>query len=79
MLVNFKRYAYEFSNTVNASKTECILFTPPGKRSATVRPDLYNDSSFIAKLLEWLPLGNIISVTQTDYAGNLLKSSQFNG
>lgn len=79
MLVICNGYANEFSIKFNANKTKCILFTPPGKRAATVRPDLYIDNRLIEYVSEWPHLGNIISVTQTDSACILHRRNQFIG
>lgn len=60
-------YATEFSIMFNPNKTKCMLFRPMGK-PVDVYPTFYINGSLIDYVNEWMHLGNIIDVNQSDSA-----------
>jgi hypothetical protein len=60
-------YATEFSIMFNPNKSKCMLFRPMGK-PVCVYPRFYIDGSLIEYVNEWMHLGNIIDVNQSDSA-----------
>ena len=60
-------YATEFSITFSPNKTKCMLFRPMGK-PVSVYTRFYINGSLIDYVNEWMHLGNILDVNQSDSA-----------
>jgi len=60
-------YATEFSIMFNPNKTKCMLFRPTGK-PVSVYTRFYINGSLIDYVNEWMHLGNILDVNQSDSA-----------